>query len=174
MANVFRSKEVYKKIPKVSPDENPLRAVRGIYVSGAYRPAYYIDAFIHISNINTTKATIADYTERSTNITDDGAMRLVQVKFDDLSVVDYSRTNKNITDDGAMRLVQVKFDDLVLIEYTREHKNITDDGAMRLVQVKFDDESIYWFNNKPIETNKDFMIRIKSITSTHAIITNYE
>jgi plasmid maintenance system antidote protein VapI len=146
MANVFRSKEVYKKIPKVSPDENPLRAVRGIYVSGAYRPAYYIDAFIHISNINTTKATIADYTERSTNI----------------------------TDDGAMRLVQVKFDDLVLTEYTREHKNITDDGAMRLVQVKFDDESVYWFNNKPIETNKDFMIRIKSITSTHAIITNYE
>lgn len=61
MANTFRSKEVYKKIPKEVHDRNTMVAVYGVYVSGQYRPPYYANNGITISGMSCTKATIVDY-----------------------------------------------------------------------------------------------------------------
>ena len=42
MANVFRSKEVYKHLKYDLHDRNEIVAVQGVYVSGEYRPPYYL------------------------------------------------------------------------------------------------------------------------------------
>ena len=77
MANIFNSKEVYKRIPKVSSKDNPLRKVRGIYVTGDYRPPYYIDSSLHIAEINTNKPTIVDFTQVTKPTYDDSTSSLL-------------------------------------------------------------------------------------------------
>ena len=72
MANIFRSKEVYKKVSKqessydhdvLIPVGEPFKANSeyGIYVAGEYRPPYYTDG-LTISSISSTRATVVDYT----------------------------------------------------------------------------------------------------------------
>ena len=41
MAEVFKSQEVYKHVNYDLHDRNEMIAVRGVYVTGEYRPPYY-------------------------------------------------------------------------------------------------------------------------------------
>ena len=74
MANIFRSKEVYKKVDKqessydrdvLIPVGEPFKANAeyGIYVAGEYRPPYYTDG-LTILGFSSNPALIVDYTSK--------------------------------------------------------------------------------------------------------------
>lgn len=57
------AKEIYKKPPKnVTSDKNVIVPIRGIYVTGVYKPPLYMETGVHIVAIDSTPATIKDYT----------------------------------------------------------------------------------------------------------------
>jgi hypothetical protein len=64
MANIFKTKEMYKNIAPTTR-VTPLRKVRGVYVTGPYRPPHYIDHTLTIVSLINRKATIVPYTEAS-------------------------------------------------------------------------------------------------------------
>ena len=70
MANIFRSKDIYKRAPKIPSSEDPLRIVKGLYVVGDYKPPYYIGPCLHITDIKTNKATVVDYTTKNMSYED--------------------------------------------------------------------------------------------------------
>jgi hypothetical protein len=65
LSNIFKSKEIYKKIPvKVNPNK-PIVVLRGLYVAGKYRAPYWIDAVLNIKQLSTTRAAdVVYYTTR--------------------------------------------------------------------------------------------------------------
>ena len=107
MSNIFRSKEIYKRIPGVSSDNNPLRAVQGMYVSGEYRPPYYIDGFVRVSKINTTKPKIVDYTAVTKDLTADPIVNIIGVDCSDIDITFYKKTPINTNPDHTIRVKSI-------------------------------------------------------------------
>ena len=64
MANIFKAKEVYKKISSNLNPDKPLVKLHGLYVAGMYRPAYFIDATLTLSQLDSIPATVVYYTEQ--------------------------------------------------------------------------------------------------------------
>ena len=62
MANIFKSKEVYKHVTKPG-NVHQLIPVRGVYVASQYREPYYIDHMLSITNVGGQPGTIITYTE---------------------------------------------------------------------------------------------------------------
>ena len=81
MANIFRSKDIYKRAPKIPSSEDPLRIVKGLYVVGDYKPPYYIGPCLHITDIKTNKATVVDYTTKSMSY-EDHVVNLIGINAD--------------------------------------------------------------------------------------------
>ena len=108
MSNIFRSKEIYKRIPGVSSDNNPLRAVQGMYVSGEYRPPYYIDGFIQVSNIKTNKATIKNYTQDEKSLRNDPVINVTDISAKkNVDIVNYKITCINTNPDHSVRVSNI-------------------------------------------------------------------
>lgn len=108
MSNIFRSKEIYKRIPGVSSDNNPLRAVQGMYVSGEYRPPYYIDGFIQINKVKTNKATITDYTQDTKSLKNDPVINVTEITAkNDVDIVYFKRTPINTNPDHSIRIKSI-------------------------------------------------------------------
>ena len=61
MANIFKTKEMYKNIAPTTRI-TPLRKVRGVYVTGPYRPPHYIDHTLTIVSLVNKDAKIVAYT----------------------------------------------------------------------------------------------------------------
>ena len=69
--NVFKALEVFKRIPKLSPSLNPLRAVRGLWVSGEHRDPMTQDSVIHVQEVSSNQAEVRVYTETTTKFNED-------------------------------------------------------------------------------------------------------
>jgi hypothetical protein len=65
MANIFKSKEVYKHVTTEPHNggQHKLIPVRGVYVANVYRPPYYIDHTLEITNIENSYVTVDEYKE---------------------------------------------------------------------------------------------------------------
>ena len=145
MANIFNSKEVYKRIPKVSSKDNPLRKVRGMYVTGDYRPPYYIDSSLHIMEINTNKPTIVDFTQASAS-TEDHVLNIlpIEVLTDRPNIIQYSKASKELESDHVVNILPISMES--------EGLNIT------------------WFSKKKYETQPEPLCLIYSISTSKASI----
>lgn len=120
MANIFNSKEVYKRIPKVSSKDNPLRKVRGMYVTGDYRPPYYIDSSLHIMEMNTNKPTIVDFTQVTKSTYDDSTSSLLALDCNwNLKFNRYTRATSSVTDDSTSSLLSLDCSELTLTKIPR-------------------------------------------------------
>ena len=98
MANIFQSTEIYKRLPNVQPSQNPLRAVRGMYVSGTHRAPYYIDAGCLITAVETTPATVASYTERTDTLQDPGGINILSAEITAPVITNYQAEENRMND----------------------------------------------------------------------------
>ena len=170
MSNIFRSKEIYKRIPGVSSDNNPLRAVQGMYVSGEYRPPYYIDSFVQVSNIKTNKAKIEDYTSVTKDLTADPIINIIGVDCSDLDITYYTQAQSDLSADPIINIIGVDCSDLDILCYTQDSKDLTADPIVNIIGVDCSDIDITFYKETPINTNPDHTIRIKSITTSKAVV----
>lgn len=170
MSNVYRSKEVYKRLKGVPSDMNPLRIVRGVYVSGKYRPAYYIDSCVLIEEIQSTNAVISDYISISATTTDPNSINVVGVDCNVLTMIDYSSKSDTATD-NAINVTGIDFGNLGIISYTNVNRDTTD-NAINVTGIDCNNLSIQQYKRPIYDTNEDHMIQVEQISSTSADITD--
>lgn len=91
--NVFKALEVFKRIPKLSPSLNPLRAVRGLWVSGEHRDPMTQDSVVHINEVDSNQAEVRIYTETSEEINSDILYTLSGFGLSEFTYVDYTTAN---------------------------------------------------------------------------------
>ena len=173
MSNIFRSKEIYKRIPGVSSDNNPLRAVQGMYVSGEYRPPYYIDGFVQVSNIKTKKATIKNYTQAEKSLRNDPVINVTDISAKkNVDVVYYTRATVSAPKEPVINVTDISANMAEIIYFTQDTKpstdpviNVTDISAKKNVD-------IVNYKITCINTNPDHSVRVSKISTTKATITS--
>lgn len=171
--NIFRSKEVYKRIPKVSSEENPLRPVRGMWVSGEYRPPYCIDETIHIQGMSSTSAEVRVYTDRIQHVNDWDAVEYTGLYFSQLGfdTVDYTVTSVTMSDDTTVEYIGIYSEDFDILNYTQSTFNTPDDITVKYLDIYTDGEfQIELYNSLNWKTNPDSMIKIVEFGSDNELI----
>lgn len=108
MAEIFRSKEVYKQIrdadniPKIIP-------VRNIYVAGAWLTPVYMDHYCTILSMSSNEPNVGDFTTETQNQTDhDGHLNIITVEADsvDQKIDWYYKSTENPSDkEGHLNII---------------------------------------------------------------------
>lgn len=184
MANIFKAKEIYKRLPGVSPSDNPLRAIRGLYVVGHLKTPYLIPSGIQITNIGTRPATVVDYIETSyTRYPGDDDCNSSVLDFETSTRLNVTRyTTSSYTrypgDDDCNSSV-LDFETSVGLNVTKYQTNYytrypgDDDCNSSVLDFEtsrtFDITRYY---TASAESTPEPLLRIKSIESTQATITN--
>ena len=147
MANIFRSKEIYKRRPGVPNEENPLVAIRGAYVVGYWRPPSYQNPTVLIKDIKTKPATVVNFTIQPLDY-DEHVVNLLNIDVDlsPITVKRYSKTSTILETDHVVNLLSI---------------DVLGDGP-----------TIKHYKRSNRELNPEPIVRIKSITTTKATISN--
>lgn len=108
MAEIFRSKEVYKQIrdadnkPKIIP-------VRNMYVAGAWLTPVYMDHYCTILSMSSNEPNVVDFTTETQKQTDhDGHLNIITVEADSVNQkIDwYYKSTENPSDkEGHLNII---------------------------------------------------------------------
>ena len=178
MAEIFRSKEVYKQIrdadnkPKIIP-------VRNMYVAGAWLTPVYMDHCCTILSMSSNEPTVGDFTTASTNQTDhDGHLNIITVNADSVDQVIrwYTTASTNQTDhDGHLNIITVNADsvDQKIEWYYKSTENTSDkEGHLNIITVDTPSPkpSLIIYDKIDDIIGHDHGIRILSMSSNEPII----
>ena len=107
MGSVFRSKEVYKKLKYDLHGKNEIVAVRGVYVSGEYRPPYYNEPILKIYEISSQHATVVDFQDVAQSSGADSMVKIVDFKAERLipQCQWYESKSQNAGEDSMVKIV---------------------------------------------------------------------
>jgi hypothetical protein len=149
MANVFRSKEVYKNFRYDIDKTKKVVAVQGVYVASEYRPPYYNEPGIHIYEISGQHCTIADF---KTEEAETQGMKTAGMYMFDITESTYTleRYGKDYIDTKGMETAGMYMLDIV-------------DSGYRL--------DIY--GKKSSNSTPEPILRLSSLTSEACVVENY-
>ena len=133
---INNAKEVYYSFRDDRGDRHMV-PVRGVYVTGEYKPPSYIEPMLRLVSIKTTHPMIEEYTEVSKNHTSDTTHHLYDVDIDDIFRIDwYSSKSTSNTDDTTHHLYDVDIDDYFQFTINpRTIKGSQPEPILRLVEV---------------------------------------
>ena len=133
---INNAKEVYYSFRDDHGDRHMV-PVRGVYVTGEYKPPSYVEPMLRLVSIKTTHPKIEEYTEVSKSHTSDTNHHLYDVDIDDVFRIDwYSSKSTSNTDDTSNHLYDVDIDDY--FQFTsnpRTIKGSQPEPILRLVEV---------------------------------------
>ena len=149
MANVFRSKEVYKNFRYDIDKTKKVVPVQGVYIASEYRPPYYNNPTLRIYEISSVHATV-------------------------VSFQDVTATNG---EDPMYKILDFKVERLIpnLINYTTGSANAGEDTMYKILDfqvTRLNPGETYFYKAKGNSTPEP-MLRLSSITSESALVENY-
>lgn len=178
MANIFNSKEIYMHIPHSIHGKETLVPINGLYVVGEYRSPFYIDGHLHISNIQTSKAKIANYTEATVSMPDH-TFNILPVEVDTstpIAIDYYTLANTNVTDHAFNILpIEVDTDTPISIDlFARNTVNMTD-HVFNILPIEVDATTpieLTFYTQGYYGGMSESCLRIRTLTTTKAQISN--
>ena len=179
MGSVFRSKEVYKKLKHDLHGKNEIVAVRGVYVSGEYRPPYYNEPILRIYEISSQHATVVDFKteEKNASTTDTGGFYKIGLSASTYNLTRYGKESKDAstTDTGGLYKLGISASTYNLHRYEKDYINATSTETgglykLRLTSVGYVQTRYYTDrgNSTPEPT-----LRISSLVAEPATVENY-
>lgn len=191
MSDLFKTDDVLYRIPGKSNDEDPIRRVRGVYVSGPYLPIIHENNMILISEIKCDKPTIVNYTQREDCTTmDHNNVGVFAIRDIDLNnqpeVIFYKKTNKicNINDpnniaDGVFSICDIDLNnnpEIIPYETTFESRYIcppNTEGVFAICDIDINTEIAYedYYKFERFFGHND-LIMIRNVITRHATISN--
>lgn len=178
MANIFNSKEIYMHIPRSIHEKETLVPIKGLYVVGEYRSPFYIDGHLHISNIQTSKAKIANYTEATVSMPDHTFNILpVEVDTSTLIAIDYYTMANTDVSDHAFNILPIEVDTDTPISIDLFTRNTVDmsDHTFNILPTEVDTTTpieLTFYTQGYYGSMSESCLRIRTLTTTKAQITN--
>lgn len=146
------AREVYFKLPK-DPETgtNKIVPIRGMYVTGEYKPPEYIEPVLHLLSVKTNRATIQDYVEKSVNHYSGTSHHLYDIDANDTYRIDWytSKTAPNQFASTTHHLYDVDADDTYRIDWYKS-KSINHYSSTSHHLFDTDSDSSFTIVNKPI------------------------
>ena len=170
MSNIFKSSEIYKRLPKVSSKENPLRTVRGIYVAGAYKAPHYIDGCIHVSEISSTKALVKPFGTVNETI-NDYLLNIKSIEIDRFKITDYSKRSCDIKPDNVINISNISIEPPEITCYVKTDKSLVDENVIHVSDVVAIKPTYTQCLNHEQKLNPEPAINLLDVSSIQATIT---
>lgn len=107
MADVFKSQEVYKHVNYNLHDRNEMIAVRGVYVTGEYRPPYYNEPILALSYLTGINATVVDFQDGAVSNGEDPMYKMLDFVITDFPVTPtfYTVGSANAGEDSIYKML---------------------------------------------------------------------
>lgn len=178
MANIFRSKEVFKNARKRNGDKVVV-PVYGVYVSGEYKPPYYNDMGVRITNISSNPATVANFTQNEITMRDDHVLNLIELTMDTTcpTIINFTQDEKTMKDDHVLNLIDLTMDASLsyIISYTQDEVTMHDDHVLNLLELTMDYglSSYTQYTKTHKNMTPDPSLRMTSIRTSKATVSNY-
>jgi hypothetical protein len=179
MANVFRSKEVYKHLKYNLHDRNEIVAVQGVYVSGEYRPPYYNNPTIRIYTIDSSPAIVADLQVDESNASDVPTVGMYALDTTE-SVWDierYSQENADIENVDTVGMYGINITDTIwdIDRYERDYID-TNTDTVGVYSLSVTDTTLVDYERYSTELKNNTpepILRLSTLTSDKATVENY-
>lgn len=180
MAQVFRSNEVYKHLAHKLNNKNEMVAVRGVYVSGEYRPPYYNNPGIRIYELTSSPATVVDFEDKSTTNGEDPFVKIVEFSMTRLqpTLISYTTASQDAGEGSMVKIVDLMatFTPPSFQFYESGSQNAGEGAFVKIIDFKTEFASNYncttYLRDKNQSTPEP-ILRLSSISSEKATIENY-
>ena len=180
MGSVFKSKEVYKKLKYDLHNRNEMVAVRGVYISGEYRPPYYNDTGIHIYQLTSNRATVVDYRDTSTTSGEDAIVKIINFKVDVFypTIINYTNASTEAGDDAIVKVIDFGVTTATpsLNWYESNSVSAGDDAIVKVIDFGVTTTPIpqpIVYSTASGESTPEPTLQLSSLSSTGAVVTNY-
>ena len=179
MANVFRSKEVYKHLKYDLHDRNEIVAVQGVYVSGEYRPPYYNNPIIRIYEINSNSAKVDDFQDVSRSSDEDTMVKILDfsMRINPFTITNYTSTSVNAGEDTIVKLLNFSASWLQpsMDFYKTISQNAGEDTIVKLLNfsTSFIRPTFITYHTERTNMTPEPMLRLSTLTSEVAVVENY-
>ena len=174
---IFRSKEIYRKIRKreEGQQKDPLVAIRGLYVVGDHMYPVYDNACVCINEIKTKHPRIVDYTSRTEDKEiDNSIVGVIGMSVGgDLTITRYTRNSVNLQDASIVGVIGMSInDDITLLRYTRKTEQ-TDGSIVGVLGMSINEGlTIEQYYRKPLLCQPEPMLMITAVNVNHCTITD--
>jgi hypothetical protein len=133
--------------------DTPLVPIRGLWVTGIHRSIFDIDHVVQITDIESSKSSIADYTSIEKAVKDDGCSLtgVVMVNGSKVPVQKYTSTDETTKDDGCSILGIVTLNENINVnKYKTVNESMKeDDGCSILGIIALNNNvNISWYTDR--------------------------
>ena len=179
MGQIFKSKEIYKHLKYTLHDRHEMVPVQGVYISGEYRPPYYNNPIVRITQIDSQNARADSFKTENKKVSSAKAAGLYQVDISStsISLVRYSVESTTVSSASAAGLYNVGIGATTfgLQRYGRDYESPTPTSAAGMYNINLTDST---FNVTPYLSVQDGstpepILRLSSLVSELATIENY-
>ena len=133
MSNILYAKEILKNANHSNTHYESgqhMRVIRGLYVTGVWRPPHFIDRTLFVTNIgqNNKYAKIESFTEREEDIHDTNYLTgLTNFTSTDLTFIQFTQNTEYIHDtDYLTGLTSFTSTDLTFLKFSTNNENVKD------------------------------------------------
>lgn len=174
MPNVHRSQEVYKRIKGLRGDAQPLRALRGLYVSGTHLEPQYIDNNISITDFGTSvELKVVNYTQKDQTMPDDHILSFLNIETNQPKITSYTTTSKSLPDDHILQFLNVETNQPRIVSYETKKESLPDDHILQFLNVETNQPRIVAHKRSTYNMTPEPCIRLMSFTvSEDIVVTN--
>lgn len=180
MANVFRSKEVYKNIRFEIDKTKKVVPVQGMYVSGEYRPPYYNEPCVHIYTFSSQHANVADFQDVSATNGEDPMVKIIDFKIERLvpSITNYTVAETDAGEGSMVKILDFQVNRLQpsIDFYQSKNQNAGEGQMVKIIDFyvnRITNQQYTFFHKQRGESTPEPTLRLSSITSERATIENY-
>lgn len=170
------AKEVYYKFRDEETGTAHVVPIRGMYVTGEYKPPLYAEPIVRMVSLTTRHPVIEEYIERNINTYNSGSHHLFDVSLDATFRIDEysSATAPNQYASGSHHMFDVDLDPSIHIDYySTSSKSITAEGSHHLFDASIDPTYVLTDQITQIKSSQpEPIIRFVLMTSNHPTITN--
>lgn len=180
MANVFRSKEVYKHLRYDLHDRNEIVPVQGVYVSGEYRPPYYNNPILRIYDLDSNPAKVVDFQDTSASTGEDTIVKVLDfsANFMTPTITNYTAASVSAGEDTIVKVLEFSANFITpsFDFYKTISENAGEDTIVKVLgfSANFTQPSTYtWYHTKKTQCTPEPMLRLTTLSTEKATIENY-
>ena len=179
MANIFRSKEVYKHLKYDLHNRNEMVAVQGVYITGEYRPPYYNEPCVHIYEISGQDCIVANFEseEVDTSPSETSGMYKFGLSQSTYNINRYGNEHIDIssTETSGMYKFGLSQSTYNINRYGNEHIDTSpsETSGMYKFGMDFVGYMKTYYSTQSEESTPEPTLRLSSLTSENCVITNY-
>ena len=179
MANVFRSKEVYKNFRYDIDKTKKVVPVQGVYIASEYRPPYYNNPTLRIYEISSVHATVVSFQDVTATNGEDPMYKILDFKVERLipNLINYTTGSANAGEDTMYKILDFQVNRLIpsCEFYESKSQNAGEDTMYKILDfqvTRLNPGETYFYKAKGNSTPEP-MLRLSSITSESALVENY-